>query len=41
VRRKPVLSEGRAVVVELAGEEMAELVVRRNPEAIVRGEDLI
>ena len=41
VRRKPVLSEGRAAVAELADEETAELVVSRNPEAIVRGEDLI
>ncbi len=41
VRRKPVLSDGRAAVAELAGEEVAELVVSRNPEAIVRGEDLI
>jgi protein-tyrosine phosphatase len=41
VRRKPVLSEGRAAIAELAGKETAELVVSRNPEAIVRGEDLI
>lgn len=41
VRRKPLLSDGRAAVAELAGEEIAELVVSRNPEAIVRGEDLI
>src|SRR5512146_267775 len=41
VRRKPVLSGGRAAVAELAGEETAEIVVSRNPEAIVRGEDLI
>ncbi len=41
VRRKPILSQGRAAVAELAGEETADLVVSRNPEAIVRGEDLI
>jgi protein-tyrosine phosphatase len=41
VRRKPVLSEGRAAIAELAGDEIAELVVSGNPEAIVRGEDLI
>ncbi len=39
--RRPVLSEGRAAVAQLAGEEVAELFVRRNPEAIVRGESLI
>lgn len=41
VRRKPILSEGRAAVAELAGEEIAESLVSRNPEAIVRGESLI
>ncbi len=40
VRRKPILSEGRAAVAKLAGEEIAELLVSRNPEAIVRGESL-
>jgi len=41
VRRKPVLSAGRAAVTELAGEEIAELLVNKNPGAIVRGESLI
>ncbi|MGE5112136.1 MAG: tyrosine-protein phosphatase [Acidobacteriaceae bacterium] len=39
--RTPILSSGRAAVAALAGEEVAELVVRKNPEAIVRGEPLI
>ncbi|MDT8068303.1 MAG: CpsB/CapC family capsule biosynthesis tyrosine phosphatase [Terriglobia bacterium] len=41
VHRRPILSEGRAAVEQLAGEEAAELLVSRNPEAIVRGESLI
>ncbi len=41
VRRKPVLSDARAAVSELAGEEIAELLVSKNPEAVVRGESLI
>jgi protein-tyrosine phosphatase len=41
VRRKPILSAGRAAVAELAGEEIAESLVSKNPEAIVRGENLI
>lgn len=40
-RRKPILSAGRAAVAELAGEEIAESLVSKNPEAIVRGENLI
>jgi protein-tyrosine phosphatase len=39
--RTPILSTGRAAVAALAGEDVAELVVRKNPEAIVRGEPLI
>jgi hypothetical protein len=40
-RRRPILSVGRAAVAELAGEEIAESLVSKNPEAIVRGENLI
>ena len=39
-RRKPVLSEGRSAVADLAGDEVAETLVSKNPEAIVRGESL-
>jgi protein-tyrosine phosphatase len=40
-RRKPILSEGRNAVAELASQEVAEILVSKNPEAIVRGESLI
>src|SRR5512146_2553765 len=40
-RRKPMLSAVRAAVAELAGEVIAELLVSKSPEAIVRGENLI
>jgi protein-tyrosine phosphatase len=39
--RKPILSRGRAVVAELVGDEVADLLVRKNPGAIVRGESLV
>ena len=39
-RRKPTLSEARARIAELAGEEIAEALVNRNPAAIVEGESL-
>jgi protein-tyrosine phosphatase len=35
VRRRPVISEARAAVVEMAGENIADALVRLNPEAIV------
>jgi len=40
VRRKPVLSEARNVVEQLAGEDVAESLVTYNPEAIVEGKSL-
>jgi protein-tyrosine phosphatase len=40
VRRKPILSKARAAVAELAGQEIADSLVSKNPEAIVRGESL-
>jgi protein-tyrosine phosphatase len=39
-RRRPVLSEARAVVTELAGAEVAEALFLRNPAAIVNGNRL-
>ena len=39
--RTPILSTGRAAVAVLAGEDVAELVVCKNPGVIVRGEPLI
>jgi len=39
-RRKPVLSEARDVVADLAGEEIAEALVAHNPAAIVDGKSL-
>ena len=40
LRRKPVLSEARKTVTELAGTEVAEALFVRNPAAIVDGERL-
>jgi protein-tyrosine phosphatase len=40
VRRRPVMSEARAVVAQMAGEDVADALVRLNPEAIVNGERL-
>ena len=39
-RRRPVLSEARKVVTELAGAEVADALFVRNPAAIVDGESL-
>jgi protein-tyrosine phosphatase len=39
-RRRPVLSEARKVVTELAGAEVADALFVRNPAAIVDGEHL-
>lgn len=41
IHRQPILSKARAAVAELAGEEVAELLVSKNPEAIVQGKSLI
>jgi len=38
-RRKPVLSEARAAVAKLAGEELANVLVTLNPAAIVAGNE--
>jgi len=40
VRRKPVMSQARNAVAELAGHEVAEALVTYNPEAIVEGKRL-
>jgi tyrosine-protein phosphatase YwqE len=39
-RRTPILSKGRDIVAGLAGDDVANLLVSENPEAIVRGESL-
>jgi protein-tyrosine phosphatase len=39
-RRKPVLSEARAAVAKLAGDDVAEALVTQNPAAIVNGKRL-
>jgi protein-tyrosine phosphatase len=39
-RRKPVLSEARDVVAQLSDESLADLLVSRNPAAIVGGRSL-
>jgi protein-tyrosine phosphatase len=39
-RRTPVLSKGKAAVVAIAGEDIANRLVSENPEAIIRGESL-
>ena len=39
-RRRPVLSEARAAVLELAGAEIADGLVTQNPAAIVEGSSL-
>ena len=39
-RRRPVLSEARKVVTELAGAEVADALFVQNPAAIVDGESL-
>ena len=38
VRRKPVMSEARDAVAKMAGADVAEALVTRNPEAIVEGQ---
>jgi protein-tyrosine phosphatase len=38
IRRPPVLSEARKVVVKEFGEVMAQALVERNPGAIIRNE---
>lgn len=40
VRRRPVLSEARGRIAELAGKEVAEALVHHNPAAIVAGQSL-
>jgi len=40
VRRKPVLSEAREAVAQIAGADVAEALVSANPEAIVEGKPL-
>jgi protein-tyrosine phosphatase len=40
VHRKPIMSEARNAVAEIAGAEVAEALVTRNPEAIVEGKSL-
>jgi protein-tyrosine phosphatase len=40
VRRKPILSEAREAIAAIADPDMADALVRRNPEAIVEGNDL-
>jgi len=40
VRRKPKMSEARAAIAQLAGAEVAEALVRHNPEAIIDGKTL-
>ncbi len=39
-RRTPVLSEGRRAAASIVGEEVAELLVLGNPQAIVNGAEL-
>jgi protein-tyrosine phosphatase len=39
-RRMPILSKGRDAVAAIAGADVADRLVRGNPEAIVRGESL-
>ncbi len=38
--RKPILSEARAKIVKLAGEEIADALTSQNPAAIVEGQSL-
>jgi protein-tyrosine phosphatase len=40
VNRRPVMSEARAAVAETAGANVADALVRLNPEAIVDGRPL-
>jgi len=40
VHRRPIMSEARDAVAELAGAEVAEALVTHNPEAIVEGKSL-
>jgi protein-tyrosine phosphatase len=40
VHRKPIMSEARSAVAEIAGAEVAEALVTRNSEAIVEGKSL-
>jgi protein-tyrosine phosphatase len=40
VRRRPIMSEARAKVAQLMGEDVADSLVRLNPEAIVDGNPL-
>ena len=40
VRRKPIMSQARDAVAELAGNEVAEALVTHNPAAIVEGKSL-
>ena len=40
VHRKPIMSEAREAVAELAGAEVAEALVTHNPAAIVEGKSL-
>ena len=39
-RRTPILSKGRDIVAAMAGDDVANLLVSENPEAIMRGESL-
>jgi protein-tyrosine phosphatase len=40
IRRRPIMSEARDAVAEIAGAEIAEALVMQNPEAIVEGKSL-
>jgi protein-tyrosine phosphatase len=40
VRRKPVMSEARTAIAQMAGAEIADALVTHNPEAIVEGRSL-
>jgi protein-tyrosine phosphatase len=40
IRRRPTLSEASKAIAELVGQETAEILVQRNPAAIVEGRNL-
>ncbi len=40
IRRRPVMSEARAIIAQMAGQDIADALVKLNPEAIVNGEPL-